>query len=149
MSDAEIGCAQRAARDWLKSHPRGAGTAGDPRGRVRTQAPAKSSSSALATCASTLGQSPAEGWRNRRVCGYQGLCSPDSVQRQSGENGSSTQNAAPKRAGEMDDRGVDRNRQIGKRNHRGGVGHVVELFADMGDAWLAASRAASSSRRSR
>ncbi len=22
MSDSEIGCAQRAARDWLKSHPR-------------------------------------------------------------------------------------------------------------------------------
>ena len=22
MSDAEIGCAQRAARDWLKAHPR-------------------------------------------------------------------------------------------------------------------------------
>ena len=21
MSDSEIGCAQRAARDWLKSHP--------------------------------------------------------------------------------------------------------------------------------
>ena len=26
MADAEIGCAQRAARDWLKSHPQAPGT---------------------------------------------------------------------------------------------------------------------------
>ena len=28
MSDAEIGCAQRAARDWLKSHPQAPAPAG-------------------------------------------------------------------------------------------------------------------------
>ncbi len=27
MSDAEIGCAQRAARDWLKSHPQASAAA--------------------------------------------------------------------------------------------------------------------------
>ena len=31
MADAEIGRAQRAARDWLKSHPQPVSSAGDPR----------------------------------------------------------------------------------------------------------------------
>jgi TPR repeat protein len=31
MSDAEIGCAQRAARDWLKAHPQAPAPAADIR----------------------------------------------------------------------------------------------------------------------
>jgi len=38
MSDAEIGCAQRAARDWLKAHPQAPAQAPTPAPAVRVAA---------------------------------------------------------------------------------------------------------------
>ena len=61
MSDAEIGCAQRAARDWLKVHPQApAPIAGHPRRGLIAQhhCAVLMRNSASRTAATTLGQSP-------------------------------------------------------------------------------------------
>ena len=61
MADAEIGRAQRAARDWLKSHPSGSRRPRDPRRGLSDQAPAMKPSSSARSVAITLGQSPSAG----------------------------------------------------------------------------------------
>ena len=57
---------------------------------------------------------------------------PLSVHRQSA-NGNSTQASRPQRAGEMGDRCVDCNGDIRERDDCGGIGHIGQSVADLGD----------------
>ena len=82
----------------------------------------------------TLAQSPSAGWRNNRVRRIPGAMlaveRPAPVRLERQQHPCRT----AKRAGEMRDRRVDANHQIGKRQHRSGIGEVGELVAEMHDA---------------
>ena len=94
MSDFEIGCAQRAigSRRIRKRRRWSPVPASRPDRRDQSGVTRGSASRRLAI---TPGQSPGFGWRNSRMRGYQGLWSPVSVHRQSGEKGSITHASRP------------------------------------------------------
>jgi hypothetical protein len=84
-----------------------------------------------ATSAKTAAQSPAVGWRNSRIAGYQGESARPSSQRQSGAKCKQRPDRLAHCTRQVNDRCVDRDYQVEVGEDRGGIGEVADLRAQL------------------